>query len=304
MNKCWIAKRAFSITAILCVTVTPFESSATVLTYVGTSGPIAQAYGDRVTSTMMGSFGYGQFGEGFTSRVTVDYDPAGGDPRTWPGAYGDLPGPVLYESDDSAKLQIRFTADPGYHVQLLGWDMATYGQIFHPEGETIDSVTVYDAAGAQLFSQTNVFVPISTHITFNTFPSPLIDSMLTLEIDARNVTEAFGNADIGVDNIRFRQAFASPPAVTGDYNQDGSVNAADYVVWRNQLGADVVKYFGADGNGDGIVNHGDYAVWKSSYGDSGGSAFQAEGVPEPSAVVLLGMMGCLLLVRARSSQKE
>jgi hypothetical protein len=205
MNSNWNANTNVLLTTLLVTSLMPLCLNATVLTFNGTSGSIDQTYGDRVTSLTMGAHGYGQMGEGFTPNVVVDYDPSGGAAWTWPGAYGDLPGPVLFESVDTAKLQIKLTADPGYRVTLQSWDMATYGTIFHPDGETINGVTVYDAGGTPLFSQTNVYVPISTHISFETFPTPLVDTMLILEIDARNVTAAFGNEDIGVDNIRFSQ---------------------------------------------------------------------------------------------------
>jgi CSLREA domain-containing protein len=52
----------------------------------------------------------------------------------------------------------------------------------------------------------------------------------------------------------------------GDYNGDHVVNAADYTVWRNTLGAAVSPGDGADGNGDGVVDARDYAVWRGNFG--------------------------------------
>ncbi len=45
----------------------------------------------------------------------------------------------------------------------------------------------------------------------------------------------------------------------GDYNEDGDVDAADYVVWRKTFGSSVEQFAGADGNGDGIVDAADYS---------------------------------------------
>ena len=63
----------------------------------------------------------------------------------------------------------------------------------------------------------------------------------------------------------------------GDYNQDGKVDAADYTVWRNSLGANVAVFSGADGSGNGVVDQADYEVWKANYGTvatgAGGLAF-------------------------------
>ena len=59
----------------------------------------------------------------------------------------------------------------------------------------------------------------------------------------------------------------------GDYNANGIVDAADYTVWRNNLGAAPLpgplhegEGVNGDGNGDGIVDALDYAVWKSNFG--------------------------------------
>jgi hypothetical protein len=57
-----------------------------------------------------------------------------------------------------------------------------------------------------------------------------------------------------------------PPALLGDYNQDGIVDAADYVVWRKSQGTTVAKYTGADGSGNGVVDQDDYGVWRAHVG--------------------------------------
>jgi hypothetical protein len=92
--------------------------------------------------------------------------------------------------------------------------------------------------------------------------------------------------------------------VTGDYNDDGFVNAADYTVWRNSVGSQI--NFAADGNLDSIVDIEDYYVWKLHYGESFGSAagdtlFPA---PEPASAILMlfGMLSfCSCSGRRRRS---
>jgi hypothetical protein len=55
----------------------------------------------------------------------------------------------------------------------------------------------------------------------------------------------------------------------GDYNQDGTVDMADYCVWRDTLGEDDVSPFsGADGDGNGSIGPADYSVWKSQFGET------------------------------------
>lgn len=87
-------------------------------------------------------------------------------------------------------------------------------------------------------------------------------------LDEQEFTDA-GSLFLWVDE----QATGS--ALPGDYNQDGTVNLADYVVWRNNLGASVAAYEGADGDGDGLVNAGDQQVWKDHFGQSLPAAVEA-----------------------------
>jgi hypothetical protein len=49
----------------------------------------------------------------------------------------------------------------------------------------------------------------------------------------------------------------------GDYNYNGVVDAADYVIYRNSLASENLQ---ADGNRDGRVTDGDWAVWKANFG--------------------------------------
>jgi DNA-binding beta-propeller fold protein YncE len=72
----------------------------------------------------------------------------------------------------------------------------------------------------------------------------------------------------------------SPDAITGDFDSDGTVNAADLNKWRADFGKWVAKGGGADGNGNGIVDAADYVVWRKAFG-SGSSAGVLNAVPEP-----------------------
>ena len=61
---------------------------------------------------------------------------------------------------------------------------------------------------------------------------------------------------------------ATSPTLPGDYNGNGAVDAADYVVWRKMLGSSVPNFSGADGNGNGVVDQDDQAVWRAHFGET------------------------------------
>lgn len=73
--------------------------------------------------------------------------------------------------------------------------------------------------------------------------------------------------------------------VPGDYNSDGMVDAADYTLWRNQLGQ-VGVGLEADGNGDGFVDQQDYGIWKQNFGAASPTALTPPlSVPEPLSLI-------------------
>jgi hypothetical protein len=56
------------------------------------------------------------------------------------------------------------------------------------------------------------------------------------------------------------------PTITGDYNLDGHVDAADYVIWRDNENVTNAIYTQGDGNFDGTVNSADYDIWRANFG--------------------------------------
>ena len=84
------------------------------------------------------------------------------------------------------------------------------------------------------------------------------------------------------------------PVTPGDYNQNGTVDAADYVVWRKGLGT--------------IYTQADYDVWRANFGQtigSGAALPSAEplsiAVPEPATLTLLIMAMVVHYARRRST---
>jgi hypothetical protein len=83
---------------------------------------------------------------------------------------------------------------------------------------------------------------------------------------------------------------AIPPSVPGDYNKNGVVDAADYVLWRK---GDLA----ADGTGDTIVDQADYDFWRARFentsGAGAGSGLSGAAVPEPTglAILIMGLIG-------------
>jgi thermolabile hemolysin len=94
----------------------------------------------------------------------------------------------------------------------------------------------------------------------------------------------------------FAQRALSLLSLPGDFNHDGIVDAADYIVWRDTLG-EGGRGLIADGDGSGSVDQADYNVWKSNFGNHSGAGAGANvTVPEPATLSMLAtgmlMMWC------------
>jgi hypothetical protein len=96
-------------------------------------------------------------------------------------------------------------------------------------------------------------------------------------------TAAFTLVATAPTNTAFRGVALAPfsAGVPGDYNVDGKVNTADYVLWRKNPGA-----YGGDPAG--------YNTWRANFGNppgNGSSLGDAGTVPEPGTILLAAMGG-------------
>jgi hypothetical protein len=106
--------------------------------------------------------------------------------------------------------------------------------------------------------------------------------------------------DIAVEWVENNiEMLTSPPQLTGDYNDDGTVDAADYVVWRKTLGQSM--YLAADGNGNDEIDDGDYTVWSQHFGEPASPSGGGLSIPEPAGswFVLIGLAGFTVIYRRR-----
>ena len=96
---------------------------------------------------------------------------------------------------------------------------------------------------------------------------------------------------------------SAPPVLFGDFNDDGIVDAADYTVWRNNLGNESEDVINNAGDGMGGVDSGDYEVWKQHYGQMtglGSGGIAASVIPEPASIWLMAAAVALAITRRRT----
>jgi hypothetical protein len=105
------------------------------------------------------------------------------------------------------------------------------------------------------------------------------------------------------DELRVGETFAdvtphTPGAVgvLGDYNDNGTVDAADYVIWRNNP-----AMLENEGASPGVVDQADFDFWRMRFGRTSGAGANISGgaVPEASTALLLVIAGVLLAICRR-----
>ena len=123
---------------------------------------------------------------------------------------------------------------------------------------------------------------------------------------------AYGG-EVQYEYFRFTQGAFAPvsPAVSGDYNNNGAVDAADYVMWRKQFGQNgpglASDGTGPGGTPDGSVDNLDYTFWRAHFGEpsgvgsaSGAGSITSLNVPEPATLSLLFALSLMSGFRSRS----
>ena len=136
--------------------------------------------------------------------------------------------------------------------------------------------------------------------------NPFLDSALrpsqgnTFSVNERAALVAF--LKTFTDNTFLTSSLFSDPFqyLPGDFDGNGVVNGADLTVWQASFGVNG----GADADDDGDSDGRDFLVWQRNLGktrNSLGSLATLSAVPEPSTVLLGGMLLMATFLRRKRS---
>jgi hypothetical protein len=118
-----------------------------------------------------------------------------------------------------------------------------------------------------------------------TFTLTGLHSMASIDAFGINLGAHTTNLLMDVDSVQFTTVNGVP----GDYNDNGVVDMADYVLWRK--GGPLQN----EVNTPGTVDASDYDAWRAKFGNTSGSgSLNGAAVPEPTAMVLvvIGIASC------------
>ena len=179
-----------------------------------------------------------------------------------------------------------------------GADLYNHGDIrpaVSVSGEWVHISFTFDQGTAQALDSD---IPLQDQVFSNS---------LTLQWYASYNNGAFGlDADNVVNMDNFRIEFLE--AQTGDFNNNGVVDAADYVVWRKNEGT--TNSLPNDNGIGGTVGSAHYNLWRSNFGNpvsGSGAGLSISAVPEPTTLALAALMavgGCSLSAPGRRRTKN
>jgi len=223
------------------------------------------------------------------TRVSYDFaitneqrDPIGDGPSNW---IGDAFGAFSSSADDSSNanlLSVRTGVaggdNPPPRIQYNDVDLGELG-FASLEGYPLENgVHIEWLFTTENEAQVSVFSPDGNTLLGPVYVDEIEEGISNIQGFRVNLFDS--EQTMTITN------FMVSVGLDGDYNGDGNVDAADYVVWRKN-----------DGSSAG------YNLWRANFGNTPGSGAAAGtspslgAVPEPSSLMLCGLLFAVLIAR-------
>jgi hypothetical protein len=186
---------------------------------------------------------------------------------TWMPAPGES-NPDINFTGDSLNIYFDPNADDEENFLSVPDDMIDGYQVAYDQLEGTLISTNADRKGVGVFTEAHIDAAFGDQAMWNRGGTQISGAAMQDIVIAQNNGPTGGIAEIFFPWRNFNADGPVPP--TGDYNRNGTVDAADYTQWRDTIGQPVdLPGDGADGDLSGTVDQGDYPVWRSNFGVTG-----------------------------------
>jgi hypothetical protein len=265
-----------------------------IMFVVGTAGTSPAVVGNTslVTNGVMDGIGLATTGDG---GITSDF-------RIYPASGTIVPGTnAAYLAGSNANTATLYTTlFPAKTAPAIQQTLSTaeYG------GDAMNTQAGSTQPGSFGFAWHHVVITVNNNnVTWDVDGTRLVNANITgIGLGGNNI--ALGVSDVNTTTARhpslgftiFENVNVTdvPPPQLGDFDNDGKVDAEDYVVWRKNDGGSTAL---PNDNGLGTpIGPGHYTLWRNNFGNppGSGSGFDVGAVPEPATLLLtIATCGCL-----------
>jgi hypothetical protein len=242
-------------------------SSPIQSTFTGLMGEVAQT----TFSQAVGAFNVSLEGQGFFNTTSSNADLVDASVRDF---YRDY----YYNNATAPGEGVKLTVDgvtPNTDYDLTLW---TYdADNFNPTPTTWSPLGATTGPVGNISNQQDPY------------PTAITDNRTTIRVRSTTTSlQVFGTTTAGTGGTRINgfELSVAPQGVDGDYNNNGIVDAEDYIIWRKNQGT--TNTLPHDPTG-GTIGPQQYNTWRAHFGQSAGSGnnFTASEVPEPASLLML-----------------
>lgn len=212
---------------------------------------------------------------------------------SFPGNYNQFGLFVGAMSDANVRFGPLTAGGPTINIPLnVGQDTGNYwdSEFVPNQGDDI-KLTISRTAGVWLFEIDNLTAPEVSGDISMTYPPNFLslanDLTVGVMVAAADYDETIETYPVTVDTFDVTVGPVVPPAHPGDFNEDGSVDGADFVIWQTHFPTQGGAAPGdGDANADGNVDGSDFVVWQTSFPYSPPAPGTSQ-VPEPNSLLLI-----------------
>jgi hypothetical protein len=266
----------------------PSDGSISIGQHAGATASLNLSGGKLVAEALLkGPGGTFNFTGGVLSAETVNFPLVNNGGTIAPG---NSPGQTYINGDfttNSGALEIELAAAASY------------------DGIGVNGNTVL--GGDLIVKLLGGFVPTAED-SFTIIQGPFVSTMTGTFANLDNGRVSIDGAEgsflviIGTNHVTLSNFSLAPPVLAGDYNDDGLVDAADYIVWRKLEGTSAT--LPNETASPGEVDEEDYNAWSQNFGSSNTSGNGSDAAaPEPTSWLLL-LAGCALGVGAINKRRR